>query len=254
MRPGDEKVLIDLGDGVVVPGVARVDLALPGSDRTIVAWIDGKGRYYQYWTDAYGISAHDVTDEVLKRHSHVIAKRVGAMLARSAAEDAARRARSAAGRPKTDRDAPTQERETRLRRDPVLALFRSGRIGEREVRAALEIRDVAAYLAAGQFCRPVSIETRGQNAGFGGGDPTAAGLHAMARPDWFLAAEPRYRAWLDDLRAMTNEPVADVALSAIVDGHATRWLDRRYSQRNGWSAELTVRALESYTKQAKWET
>lgn len=173
------------------------------------------------------------------------AERAARRMAEAAAERRRRRdeARDEAERTRVpDRVRPTRQTEQRLQPDPVLTLFKSGRITGPQRDAALEIRQ--AYHEAASVVMATSAQWGGRTARSAGSTEDAT----LAQ----IARRRRYRDWA---RAPTMRVAGAylVAIEVLVDGWGLRALERERGWRNGRAAELLLDALRGYAQLAGWE-
>ena len=148
---------------------------------------------------------------------------------------------------------PTPETVRKLRHDIVLRLAQEGRLGNEQVRAAIEIRRVWEAFGRGLFPAAGSIApvaARKRHAMFS--DPIDR-LTPAEENAWRL----RYRPWAREM-AVTVAAGAirttrlQLILDIVIDNHGLREVEGWYRMRHGAAIEHICAALHRYAEIAGW--
>ena len=148
---------------------------------------------------------------------------------------------------------PTPETVRKLRRDIVARLARGARLGEEQLRAALEIRRVWEAFGRGLFpaTRPVApVADRRRRAMFT--DPIDRLTPAEERA-WRL----RYRPWAREMAVTVAAGAVrttrlQLILDVVIDNHGLRQVEGWYRMRHGAAVEHIRAALHRYAELAGW--
>lgn len=118
---------------------------------------------------------------------------------------------------------------------PLSRLYRTGALGEEELKAALGIEAAV-----------VAIMTGGVRSGLARGERVncARGQGFEARLAGALEARRLYFTWLDYMKH--NRLPAGPVLEIVIEGKALRAVDRDWRRRKGWALSHLKRALGLY--------